>query len=67
MDWEEVRDYYGHIDLRKAYKAAYKLSSSQHVPRVASEYFQQIEALSPIRSRQVAAVVIATARKLAVG
>lgn len=57
MDWGKLRNYDGSIDLCRAYADKYGKP-----PLEIQLYFASIEAEMPIKSRQAAAIAIATAR-----
>ncbi len=61
MDWDKYRDEAGHIDLVRVFQSiinGYPTATNEDV-RKGYEYIRTVVSLQPIRSRQVAATVIA--------
>ena len=61
MNWEIHRRNDGTIDLLSAWKEANKRAITFTTPKCVEAFFVKIEGYQPVRSRQVAAMVLALA------
>jgi hypothetical protein len=67
IDWEKFRDSEGVIQLRSVFLDEVGFDKSWPAVDKANEYLRHIEEMCPVRSRQVAAVAIATAKTIVYG